>query len=92
MLKDESVLNVKFALLVALIINTAIFFLVYFLYYTPIFKKIRLKNYDKYYYNSHYTYLEDIEESVMFRYFIRKTIASIALIISLLGIWNSEPY
>lgn len=83
--------------IIALLINVLLYILILILFeYTPIFNKLKLKNYsdicDVYMSDYHYKYLKEIEESVMFRYFLRKVIGGFAMIIFLLRMWNSEPY
>ena len=83
------------AIIISLVVNAAIYFFVSLLYlHTPIFQKLKLKNYNDLYniYNSeyHYKYLKSIEESVMFRYFSRKILSGIAMIIFLLNIWSMD--
>ncbi len=83
------------AFLISLGINIVLYFFVTLLYHhTPIFKKIKLKNYSDvcnvYYVGYHYKYLKSIEESVMFRYFFRKILSGIAMIICLLNIWSTD--
>lgn len=85
------------AFVISLLINVSIYFLIVLLFaYTPIFKKLKLKNYsdvcDVYISEYHYKYLTEIEESVMFRYFLRKIISGIAMIIFLLNIWSGDTY
>lgn len=82
---------------ISLMINILLYFLIVFLFnYTPVFNKLKLKNYsdvcDDYVAEYHYSYLIEIEESVMFRYFLRKIISAVAFIIFLLGIWSNDGY
>jgi hypothetical protein len=83
--------------IISLIINVAIYFLITLLFvYTPIFNRLKLKNYSDvcnvYESEYHYEYLTDIEESVMFRYFLRKIISGIAAFVFLMNIWSTDIY
>ena len=85
------------AIILSLLINAALYILISFLFnHTPIFKKLKLKNYsdvcNEYISEYHYEYLTEIEETVMFRYFLRKIISGIAIILFLLNLWSSDTY
>jgi hypothetical protein len=84
-------------IVISLIINVALYFLITLLFaHTPVFNKFKLKNYcdvcNVYQSEYHYKYLTEIEESVMFRYFLRKIIGGIAMIIFILNLWSSDRY
>lgn len=93
----DSGIDAIWAIVISLLINVAMYVLISLLFScTPIFKKLKLKNYsdvcDVYMSEYHYKYLTEIEESVMFRHSLRKMISGIAMVIFLLNIWSSDIY
>ena len=85
------------AFVISFILNVVLYFMITFLFsHTPIFKKLKLKDYrdvcNVYQSEYHYKYLTDIEESVMFRYFLRKTINVITMFLFILNVWSRDTY
>lgn len=98
---SSPIINIGFeplvAIILSLLINATLYIVIALLFsHTPVFKKLKLKNYsdvcNEYISEYHYEYLTEIEEAVMFRYFLRKIISGIAMILFLLNIWSSDTY